>query len=40
LTRIEAVSTGPDWSSTVLIINFDEWGGFFEHVAPPRAGGQ
>jgi phospholipase C len=33
----EAVSKGPDWSSTVLIINFDEWGGFFEHVPPPRA---
>ena len=33
----EAVAKGPNWSSTVLIINFDEWGGFFEHVAPPRA---
>lgn len=33
----EAVANGPNWSSTVLIINFDEWGGFFEHVPPPRA---
>jgi phospholipase C len=33
----KAVSNGPGWSSTVLIINFDEWGGFFEHVPPPRA---
>ncbi len=33
----QAVSKGPDWSSTVLVINFDEWGGFFEHVPPPRA---
>ncbi len=33
----EAVSKGPGWSSTVLVINFDEWGGFFEHVPPPRA---
>ena len=32
-----AVATGPAWKSTVLIVNFDEWGGFFEHVAPPRA---
>ena len=32
-----AVSQGPDWSSTVLIINFDEWGGFFEHIPPPQA---
>ena len=33
----EALSTGPDWSSTVLIVTYDEWGGFFDHVAPPRA---
>jgi phospholipase C len=33
----KAVSKGPGWSSTVLVINFDEWGGFFEHVPPPRA---
>jgi phospholipase C len=33
----QAVSKGPGWSSTVLVINFDEWGGFFEHVPPPRA---
>ena len=32
-----AISKGPGWSSTVLVINFDEWGGFFEHMAPPRA---
>ena len=22
--------------NTVLVITFDEWGGFFEHVRPPR----
>lgn len=33
----EAVSKGPAWSSTALVVNFDEWGGFFEHVPPPRA---
>ncbi len=32
-----AVSTGPKWASTVLIVTFDEWGGFFDHVAPPLA---
>ena len=31
-----AVAGGPAWDKTGLIINFDEWGGFFEHVAPPR----
>ena len=32
-----AVASSPNWSSTVLIINFDEWGGFFDHVTPPVA---
>jgi phospholipase C len=32
-----AVTSSPVWESTVLIINFDEWGGFFEHVAPTAA---
>lgn len=31
-----AVAGGPAWDKTGLIISFDEWGGFFEHVAPPR----
>src|SRR6266849_233909 len=33
----QAVAKGPKWASTVFIVNFDEWGGFFEHVVPPRA---
>jgi phospholipase C len=33
----QAVANGPKWANTVFIVNFDEWGGFFEHVAPPRA---
>src|SRR5882724_7473965 len=32
-----AVTTGRDWKHTVLVINFDEWGGFFEHVPPAEA---
>jgi phospholipase C len=32
-----AVTTSPAWRSTVLIITFDEWGGFFDHVPPPAA---
>jgi phospholipase C len=32
----QAVAYSPSWYHTVLIINFDEWGGFYEHVAPPR----
>jgi len=33
----QAVATSPEWASTVLVMNYDEWGGFFDHVAPPRA---
>ena len=32
----QAVANSPTWSSTVFIVTFDEWGGFFDHVAPPR----
>ena len=33
----EAVTRGPAWSNTVLVINYDEWGGFFDHVPPTTA---
>jgi phospholipase C len=32
-----AVTSGPLWSKTLLVINYDEWGGFYDHVAPPLA---
>ncbi|HSS01229.1 MAG TPA: alkaline phosphatase family protein [Kofleriaceae bacterium] len=32
-----AVANGPAWANTVFIITYDEWGGFFDHVAPPRS---
>jgi phospholipase C len=32
-----AVTTSPNWPNTLLVINFDEWGGFFDHVAPATA---
>jgi len=31
-----AINNGPAWPSTVVVITFDEGGGFFDHVAPPR----
>jgi len=30
-----AVMSGPAWDKTVLVITYDEWGGFFDHVKPP-----
>jgi phospholipase C len=31
----DALRTGPNWNETLLIITFDEHGGFFDHVPPP-----
>ena len=30
-----AVTNSPAWERTVLVFNYDEWGGFFDHVPPP-----
>jgi len=32
-----AVTSSPSWANTLLVINFDEWGGFFDHVPPGSA---
>jgi phospholipase C len=32
-----AVTSSPNWAKTMLVINFDEWGGFYDHVAPTTA---
>ena len=38
LNRVyRAVTTSPAWSRTLLVFNYDEWGGFFDHVPPPTA---
>jgi phospholipase C len=34
---VEAVIAGPKWSKTLLIITYDEHGGFYDHVPPPEA---
>jgi phospholipase C len=36
-TIYEAITSSPAWQNTVLVINYDEWGGFFEHVPPTAA---
>jgi phospholipase C len=33
----EAITSSPAWPKTVFVINFDEWGGFFDHVPPGTA---
>jgi phospholipase C len=32
-----SVTTSPAWARTALVINYDEWGGFYDHVAPTAA---
>lgn len=33
----DALRQSPQWSRTLLIVNYDEWGGFHDHVPPPLA---
>jgi acid phosphatase len=32
---IRAIQNGPNWKDTAIIITYDEYGGFWDHVAPP-----
>ena len=32
---INAIMSGPDWNSTAIFLNWDDWGGFYDHVPPP-----
>jgi phospholipase C len=32
---VNAVMAGPDWDSTAIFVSWDDWGGFYDHVAPP-----
>jgi phospholipase C len=34
---VEAVIAGPAWDKTMLVIVYDEHGGFYDHVPPPAA---
>ncbi|MGZ4309006.1 MAG: alkaline phosphatase family protein, partial [Gaiellaceae bacterium] len=33
---IDTVMRGPDWRSTAIFLSWDDWGGFYDHVVPPR----
>jgi phospholipase C len=34
---INAAMKSPDWNSTAIFLAWDDWGGFYDHVAPPAA---
>jgi phospholipase C len=33
---INTIMQGPDWSSCAIFLAWDDWGGFYDHVVPPR----
>jgi phospholipase C len=33
---VNAIMKGPEWSSTAIFISWDDWGGLYDHVVPPR----
>ena len=33
---INAVMKSPDWNSTAIFLTWDDWGGFYDHVVPPK----
>ena len=33
---INAIMRGPDWDSTLILLSWDDWGGFYDHVPPPK----
>jgi phospholipase C len=34
---IDAIRTSPQWKDTAIIVTYDENGGYYDHVAPPKA---
>ncbi|HEU5479428.1 MAG TPA: alkaline phosphatase family protein [Candidatus Tumulicola sp.] len=33
---INTIMRSPEWNSTVILLSWDDWGGFYDHVPPPR----
>ncbi len=33
---INSIMQSPDWGSTAIFLAWDDWGGFYDHVAPPK----
>jgi phospholipase C len=33
---VNAVMRSPEWSSTAIFLAWDDWGGFYDHVVPPK----
>jgi len=33
---VNAIGQGPDWSSTAIVLLWDDWGGFYDNAKPPN----
>ena len=33
---VNEVMRGPEWSTSAIFITWDDWGGFYDHVEPPK----
>jgi phospholipase C len=33
---INAAMNGPEWNTTAIFLAWDDWGGFYDHVVPPK----
>jgi phospholipase C len=33
---INAIGRSPEWNSTAIFLTWDDWGGFYDHVKPPK----
>jgi phospholipase C len=36
VSEINAVMSSPYWNSTAIFLTWDDWGGWYDHVTPPR----
>ncbi len=36
---INTIMSGPEWKSTAIFLAWDDWGGFYDHVTPPKVDG-
>lgn len=39
LSMINTLVKGPEWSKTAVFVVWDDWGGWYDHVAPPTTDG-
>jgi phospholipase C len=36
LSVVNAIRSSPDWPHTAILITWDDWGGYYDHVSPPK----